>query len=82
MIKDFLELLKTEGLPIEGVLLALCAMLIYALTWQNRKINKIEKENKEKDEMIISLIEKYYVISTKTQETIKQITNFLIKNDA
>lgn len=81
MIGDFLELLKTEGLPIEGVLLAFCALLVYVVLWQNRKINKIVKENKEKDEMIISLIEKYYVISTKTQETMRQITNFLIKND-
>jgi len=70
-IEQAKELLAIEYVSVVGLLLAICAYLI----WQNKQtkeeLKEARKENKEKDKMIEGFIEKYYTIATKINERLK-----------
>ena len=65
------ELLTIEYVSVVGLLLAICAYLI----WQNKQtkdeLKEARQENKEKDKIIEGFIEKYYTIATKINERLK-----------
>jgi hypothetical protein len=59
------ELLSIETISVIGLLLAICGLLIWHISNQNKKI-------KEKDEFIQSISEKFFILAGKMELLINQ----------
>jgi len=65
------ELLSIEYVSVVGLLLAICAYLIWQQKQTREELKEARQENKEKDKIIEGFIEKYYTIATKINERLK-----------
>lgn len=70
-IEQAKELLTIEYVSVVGLLLAICAYLIWQNKLTKQELKEARNENKEKDKMIEGFIEKYYTIATKIYERFK-----------
>lgn len=63
-LEEAKEILTIEYVSVIGLLLAVIVCLVYVIKEQRKEI-------KEKDEMIIGFIEKYYTLSTRIKDKLE-----------
>lgn len=66
------ELLNVETISVVALLLVACYLLIRMNNQTKKELEASRQENKEKDEMILGFLEKYYTIATKLYEHLKK----------
>jgi hypothetical protein len=77
------RLLTTESITVIGLLLAVCALLIWDKIRQEKRykylLDKYEKEQKENKDILIDLVKKFILSTEQTTQAINNIKDVYLR---